>query len=178
MARVFSAIDIEDEEVLDELEHVRDRFDLGFNPVPREQIHVTLQFFQDIDGEDLEQVKQAMKDVDTESFEAGARGVGAFPSSDYIRVIWAGIDSPEVFDLYREVSQHEVREDSDHEFKPHATLVRVKNLSSGKKRKLQKQFQEFEDHYFGDFTVDSVKLYESEMTDRGPEYRLIHRREL
>ncbi|MFB6208362.1 MAG: RNA 2',3'-cyclic phosphodiesterase [Candidatus Nanohaloarchaea archaeon] len=178
MARVFSAIDIENEDVLDELEHVRDRFDLGFSPVPRDKMHITLQFFEDLDEDQISRVKQAMEEIDTGSFKAEITGVGAFPSSDYIRVLWAGIESKKVFDLYREVSSHEVPENSEHEFKPHITLLRVKDLSPGKKRKLQKQLKEFEDHEFGSFDVDAVKLYESELGGNGPTYRLLHRREL
>ncbi len=179
MARVFSAIDIEGEELLEELEEVRDRLDLGFRPVEQEKMHVTLQFFQDIDEEEVEEVKKAMDRVSKKPFKAEVSGVGVFPSKDYIRVVWAGVEKNDLSDIHEQVSEHGVEEDNDHDFKPHVTLMRVESLSREEKRKLRKMLDEFEKHKFGELTVDSIRLYRSELEgENGAEHHMIHEKEL
>ncbi|MFB6147279.1 MAG: RNA 2',3'-cyclic phosphodiesterase, partial [Candidatus Nanohaloarchaea archaeon] len=104
MARVFSAIDVEDENLLQELAEVRDRLDLGFSTVPGEKMHITLQFFEDIDEDEIEEVKRAMDRIEIDPFEVELKGIGCFPSRDYIRVVWAGLENDrKVQEVYRQV---------------------------------------------------------------------------
>ncbi|MFB6147672.1 MAG: RNA 2',3'-cyclic phosphodiesterase, partial [Candidatus Nanohaloarchaea archaeon] len=130
--RVFSAVDIENGELLDELERVRDRLDLGFNTVPGKKMHITLQFFEDLDQAELEKVEEALESIQVEPFTAELAGVGAFPSRDYIRVVWAGAESEKLHDLHAEASRHGIPENNEHEFQPHVTLARVKEVTPGK----------------------------------------------
>lgn len=178
MARVFSAVDIENSEVLDELEHVRDSIDLGFNTVPAGKMHVTLQFFEEVDSRQIEEIKEAMDEVSVRPFNAEIAGLGAFPSRDYIRVVWAGAEAKELHQLYREVSSHSIDSNNDHDFTPHITLARVKNISPQKKKKLQKSLEEYSNHDFGTVKVDKVRLFESKLTGQGSKYELIHEAEL
>lgn len=178
MARVFSAVDITDEELLDELVLAQEQLDLGFNPVNREHIHVTLEFFEDIEKSEIEKLKQAINEVGLKSFSAEVNGLGAFPSLDYIRVVWAGFEGGKFHALRHQVGLHDVDHSNDHEFTPHATLVRVKDLSKKKKQKLQKIIREYEDHRFGEIEVNSVKLFKSELGPHGPEYTKLLEKEL
>jgi 2'-5' RNA ligase len=178
MARVFSAVDITDEELLDELVRAQDQLDLGFNPVDREHIHITLEFFEDIQESEIEELKESMKDVDVESFSAEVKGLGSFPSLDYIRVVWAGFEDGMFHALRHQVGLHGVDHSNDHEFTPHATLVRVKDLSKKKKQKLQKIIREYEDHRFGEIEVNSVKLFKSELGPHGPRYTKLFEKQL
>ena len=178
MARVFSAVDITDEDLLNELMHMQDQLDLGFNPINREHIHVTLEFFEDIEDSEIEELKKALKDVEVESFSAEVNGVGAFPSLNHIRVVWAGFKDGKFRALHHQVGLHEVDHSNDHEFTPHATLVRVKDLSSKKKQKLQKIIREYRNHDFGEINVKSVKLFKSELGPNGPEYTELFEKKL
>ncbi len=178
MARVFSAIDIEEPEVLKELEHVRDSIDLGFNTVPKEKMHITLQFFEDVNPEQLREIKEAMDCISVQPFPAEIRGLGVFPSKDYIRVIWAGVESESIHRLYHQVSGHGTESSNNHDFKPHITLARVKNLSPGKKKKLQKSLEEFSEHEFGNLKIDKTRLFESKVTGNNTRYNIIHEKEL
>lgn len=177
MARVFSAVDIEDEKMLDRLEQIREKLDLGFKPVSKRKMHITLEFFEDLDEEEIEEVKNAIDKIDLDSFRADVKGLGAFPSEDYIRVVWAGVEADEFEDLYRQVSDHDVESDNNHDFKPHITLMRVKNLSRDQKKKLQRTIREFRDHEFGKIEVSSVKLFESHLDGKNT-YKQLHKREL
>jgi 2'-5' RNA ligase len=173
MARVFSAVDIEDEEVLNKLEKIRDRLDLGFSPVKKENMHLTLKFFEEIEEQQIADVESAMSNVDVEPFKMELKGLGAFPSEDYIRVVWAGVNSHEVFNLHKQVKLHDVSSDNKHEFKPHITLLRVKDVSKQRKKKLKRVLGEHRDESFGKVNVNSLKLFESMKTGNGSKYRKI-----
>ena len=178
MARVFSAVDITSEELLNQLEDVQQRLDLGFKRVSREKMHITLEFFRDIDEEEVEQLKQAMREVKTEPFQVEIKGLGAFPSEDYIRVVWAGAENEKMHELFSEVSEHQLESSNDHDFKPHITLLRVENVPKEDKRKLRKMINEHQDDSFGRVTVREVKLFESRLTGKGSKYKLLHSEEL
>ena len=179
MARVFSAIDLESEELKDELERVRDRLDLGFRPVSKHRMHITLQFFRDVDTEEIIELKEAMDEAKKDSFSAEVKGVGCFPSRDHIRVTWAGFEDEEpIRELYTQLSQHSVQPDNTHRFKPHITLMRVKDINREEKKKLQRTVREFENHRFGKLEVNRVKLYRSELAEGGSKYTELHGKEL
>lgn len=178
MARVFSAVDITSEELLDQLESTRDLLDLGFKPVPGEKMHITLEFFEDINREEVDALKHAMNQISLDDFKLEVRGVGAFPSKDYIRVVWAGAENRKMHQLYSEVSDHSVESSNNHDFAPHITLMRVENVSKGDKRKLRKALDEHQEHRFGEATVDAVKLFESKLTGNGSNYNELYRKRL
>lgn len=173
MARVFSAVDIEKKEVLNRLEKIRDTLNIGFSPVKREKIHLTLEFFKDISEEEISEVESALSSINTAPFEMKVQGLGAFPSEDYIRVVWAGVNSSEIFNLQKQAKLHNISSDNKHEFKPHITLMRVKNTSKKRKKKLKRSLREHQDESFGTVTVDKVKVLESRMTGEGSKYREI-----
>lgn len=178
MARVFSAVDINDEEMLDELSRIQRKLDLGFKLVPPEKMHITLEFFKDIDQEEIEELKQAMKKIELEPFELEVEGIGAFPSKDYIRVVWAGAENSKMHELYEQVSNHSLESSNDHDFVPHITLMRVENVSSSDKRKLKRMISDHRQHRFGRTTVSKVELFESRLTGKGSEYRKLYSEQL
>ncbi|MFB6241298.1 MAG: RNA 2',3'-cyclic phosphodiesterase [Candidatus Nanosalina sp.] len=178
MARVFTAIDIEDDKILKELENVRDTIDLGFSQVPGEKMHVTLQFFEDIDREQIKKVEKTLDNIEVDPFGAEIRSVGAFPSEDYIRVVWAGMKFHEVFDLQKQAKVHDVPSENHDEFKPHITFLRVDDVSGKRKEKLQRSIQEFKEYSFGTVEVESVKIFESELKPSGSEYTVLSEHEL
>jgi len=170
MARIFSAIDIENEQVLEKLEQVRNRLDLGFKPVKKEKMHITLEFFKDVNQKKIQKIEKGLENIDTEPFNLKIKGLGAFPSEDYIRVIWAGAEHPQIYGLQEKASKHGVESSNDHEFKPHITLLRVENLSGKQKKKLEKAFKEHRNQEIGKIKVEKVKLFKSELGPEGTEY--------
>lgn len=178
MARVFSAVSIDESDVIDELIDVQDRLNLDFKPVEPEKLHITFQFFQDVNEDEIESLKAALENIELEPFKLEIKGVGAFPSEDYIRVVWAGAEDEKMQELKQAVSRHDVEDDNGNSFKPHVTLLRVENVSQDRKRKLQKTIREFQDHSFGTIRVDSVKLYESVLNSRGTVYKELYEKEL
>lgn len=158
--RAFTAVDVSGR-LADELLRVREAVDLGFSPVRKNQFHLTLQFFEDVNEEEIEQISHAARKVETGGFQAEVEGLGSFPSKEHIRVVWAGVSGSRIFELKEQVSCHEVEEDNEHDFHPHITLLRVNGIQPETKRKLQRSLEEFKNHDFGNLEVNSVKLYES-----------------
>lgn len=173
MTRVFTAVEIEDEEILDELEYIRNTLDIDFRTVTREKLHITLEFFKDLNEDEIEHLIKHLQETNLEGFNARIEGVGAFPSKDYIRVVWAGAEAEEFKKLHENASSHELESDNTHEFHPHITLFRVDNVSRKRKKKLRKGLQEYKGYFFGKFKVNSVKVYESRLSEDGSEYRLL-----
>ena len=178
MARIFSAIDIEDEETLEKLKHIRDKLDLEFNPIETGKMHITLQFFKDLNEEEIKEVKKGLENIDTQPFTAKISELGTLPSEDYIRVIWAGIEHPKIYEIQEKASKHDVESNDEHEFKPHITLLRVENTSKKEKKKVQKTIDQYRSTEIGEIEVDKVKLFKSELTPNGAEYTQIAEKKL
>lgn len=159
--RGFSAIEVRGG-LADELLRVREAIDIGFSPVRKQDFHVTLQFFENLDRSDAERIAESAREADTRPFEAEVHGLGAFPSEEHIRVVWADVLGQDMLDLKNMVSGHGVEEDNSHEFHPHITLLRVSDAAPRQRRKLQRSLEEFEDHNFGTLNVDKLKVFESD----------------
>lgn len=177
MTRVFSAVEIESDDVLDELERVRDVLNHDFNTVSRKKMHITLEFFSDLQDAEVEEVRKAMASVNKERFEADVKGIGCFPSWNYIRVVWAGISSPHLHQLQEDISNHDIKS-RNRDFKPHITLFRVEDIDREVKQKLKRAMRDYDSHDFGKFEISKVKLYQSEMTPEGSNYHVIDSKEL
>lgn len=176
--RVFTAIDIQENNTLEELVKIRDRLNLGFNPVEKDKMHITFEFFKDLNTKELKKLKNHLKTVQNPKFELKIRNIGSFPSEDYIRVVWAGAESKEIFKLYNKVSNHPIDSTHNHDFKPHITLFRVSDITSQQKKKLQKQIEEYKHHDFGTITVQNFMLYESIMKENSTKYKEIEKYKL
>ncbi|MFB6159038.1 MAG: RNA 2',3'-cyclic phosphodiesterase [Candidatus Nanohalobium sp.] len=171
--RAFTAVDVEDDKLLKQLVEIREELNHGFNPVPREKMHLTLQFFQDLQEEDVDELVSAMKDVSTGPFSADVKGVGVFPSRRNVRVVWAGVKSDELHELKRQVSDHRVDADNRYDFKPHITLARVNRISRSDRKSFRKGLERRENSFFGELSVEKVKLFESVQTGDGTSYRVL-----
>lgn len=171
--RVFTAIDIEEKEALKELEKIRNRLNLGFNPVKTEKMHITLEFFQNLDKDETNSLKNHLDNLKFKKFDLKIKNIGCFPSKDYIRVVWAGIESKDIYDLYNLASNHSLESDNQHDFHPHVTLFRVNKINRNRKKKLQKQIEEHENHFFHTLEVSKIKLFESNFEDGETVYNVL-----
>jgi 2'-5' RNA ligase len=169
--RAFTAVDIENREMLRKLEEIQKQLDYGFNLVSKEKMHITLQFFQDVNKEEVEKIIEAMEKVDQAPFQVRIQGAGVFPSREHIRVVWAGVDSDKIFDLKNQASQHPVESSNNHEFHPHITLARVRSISPRKKGNFLRTLEGMENKSIGDLEIHSFKLFESVRTGNGTHYR-------
>ena len=143
------------------------------------QAHVTLTLLGDTEPDRVERVERAVEtavaDADAEPFTAEVGGLGVFPSTDYVRVVWVGIrtGAAELTRLHEAIESETAAlgfEPDDHEFTPHVTLARMTD-ARGKERVTE--LVEKRDPTIGSFEVSEVRLTESRLTDDGPRYETI-----
>ncbi len=175
MTRAFTAIPLPQQQT-EKLQQIQEQ--IPGKKVRPEKMHITFEFFQDIDEEEIAGIKTFLESLETEPFSTKIQGLGAFPSKNYIRVLWAGIESPEINELFRKASSHDVESDNDHEFRPHVTLSRVNNLMKTEKKDVHQMLQNYSDKTFGTFQASEIILFESEMTSEGAKYRELYRKDL
>ncbi len=176
--RSFIAVDLPDE-VLARLVRFIDRTSKGtkgFSWVTGEKIHLTLRFLGAIEETVLKSVSERLNPVVSAQTPLAlqVRGVGFFPSVQRPRIVWAGLEGE--IDTLRLLQGKieavleglEVHPREDREFKAHLTLARVKDFrtATGVARILQST----KEAEFGDFVVNSLFLYKSDLTPKGSRY--------
>jgi 2'-5' RNA ligase len=140
--------------------------------VEPENLHFTLKFLGEVTDQKVKDVTAKLKEICSAftPFSALLRGVGVFPSLNYIKVIWIGVESEEFFTLSKLVDSGmgKLGFKQERNIIPHLTVGRVK--APGNKSRFKEQVQALKDVEIGEMTVTSVKLKKSELTRRGPIY--------
>lgn len=172
MPRAFTAIDIP-QDLAENLSEIQGALDIG-RPVDSEKMHITFEFFEELTRGEINSLETHLQNLEFEPFEIELTGLGVFPSESYIRVIWAGVESEKISKLYEKSSNHSIKSDNNHEFRPHVTLARVNDVRRGDKKRIHETLERYSDTSFGSFMAENLKLYESELGSEGSEYTEIH----
>jgi 2'-5' RNA ligase len=143
--------------------------------VSPEKIHLTLKFFGNIDESKTEPIVKSIEGpIRTVSpFSIKVRGVGAFPHFKNPRVIWMGlVDGKEVLISLQKILETEFEkigfEQEERPFHPHLTLGRMK--SNRGRDELAERMEKYREEEFGDFLVEKVILFKSDLRPSGPIY--------
>jgi 2'-5' RNA ligase len=182
--RLFVSVDLPDE-LTDAVRAVQERFEGvdGLNFTDPTQAHLTLKFLGEVDPDRTDELVAALEtavaDAGVDPFEATVGGLGAFPSEEYIRVVWLGVRADGGAERLARLADAVEREttalgfdERDHAFTPHVTLARMDH--AGGKALVQRVLADA-DPDVGSVTVDEVRLTESRLTDDGPEYTTVER---
>lgn len=175
--RTFIAVEL-DEAIRNELARVQARLKYSGADVKWVEpgnIHLTLKFLGEVSEEKAKDVAAALTSVAQgfRPFEITIKDLGIFPKPDFPRVVWAGVENgcEKASDLARQVEdsmeklgfQRELRP-----FSPHLTIGRVrspKNKEALKEKivadKIEKRLAQ---------NIDSLILFRSELTSKGPIY--------
>ncbi|UCC22118.1 MAG: RNA 2',3'-cyclic phosphodiesterase [Planctomycetota bacterium] len=181
--RCFIAIDINDEvraALADLQEELGERADVKKGDVKwvrPESVHLTLKFLGEVKDARLMEVCNIVEEVcgRHKSFELDIEQVGCFGGRS-ARVVWvgtgAGGDSlKQLAEGLEEPLAAAGWPKEGREFAGHLTICRVKKSSAGVK--LAKASEEYKDFKAGMITVDSVSVYQSELTPKGPIYTVL-----
>jgi 2'-5' RNA ligase len=140
-----------------------------------EQIHLTLKFFGNIEASKVEPITSSVEGLTqtTPSFPLIVQGIGAFPHLKNPRVIWIGLfDTKEIlipFQKELDVQFEKIGfQAEDRSFHPHLTLGRMK--SSRGKEELATRMEKHREVEFGEFQVEKVILFKSDLRPAGPIY--------
>lgn len=172
MIRTFIAVELP-ERFLPEIEHIGAMLNApGIKLVEPKNVHITLKFLGDINERDIESVISALSQVKCRPFEARIKGVGVFPKPAYIKVVWLG-GQGNFDELHNEVERvlSPFKFEKDHQFSPHATLARVKQLRD--KVSLFENLKKLENIDLGTMTVESISLKKSTLRPEGPIYETL-----
>lgn len=176
--RLFIAINIPDNLKQNLVEFQKNFKDFDIKFVEKPNFHFNLKFLGEVSDSDVEKVKSAIADVagKFEKFKIKIQGLGAFPSYNYIRVIWLGatVGNQELIGLHKmfDDSLKDISEPEKREIKPHLTLGRVR---TGRNRDdLVLVLRKFENIEIGEFEATEIKLFRSFLSPKGPEYEIIH----
>ncbi len=139
--------------------------------VREETQHLTLAFLGEQPEANVDSVTPALTKVlkKIPAFEARLHGSGFFPNPRHARVGWIGLQPEENFvtlaQTVREVvEQHGVTLDGG-EFKPHLTLMRIRD--PWPPASIELYTKTLRDYDSAPFTVDSVTLFSSQLSPKG-----------
>ncbi|MDD5111188.1 MAG: RNA 2',3'-cyclic phosphodiesterase [Candidatus Altiarchaeota archaeon] len=148
----------------------------GLKLVECENIHLTLKFLGETDETKAQQAVQEMKFIESfGKFTIRLKGIGAFPNTRRINVVWAGVeDGKDFIRLHDELDARlsKIGFAKDQNFHPHFTLARAKALQNP--GALGEYLQKSNDIEFGQYAVDAVLMMESRLTSKGPIYSIYH----
>jgi len=186
--RLFVAIDIDEsiQEALGRLQReLQESVDIKKSDVKwvrPDLMHLTLKFLGEVKDVRIAEVCDIVAAAVSrhERFELDVAKVGCFGGSS-ARVLWVGMGEKNdcLASLQKDIEQGLAGAGwpaEQRKFAGHLTLCRIRNAKAG--RKLARLTEDYEDLYLGSVPVDSVCLYQSQLTEAGPIYTVLSRTEL
>ena len=176
LIRAFLALDIDNETILKRVTGIQKlMLETGadLKTVKIQNVHVTIRFLGKIRHSMLDSICEEMKKVQFSPFNLKITGIGAFPSINYPRVVWAGITDgrdriKKIFDQLEPLLCQLGFNSDKKGFKSHITIARVK---TGKNKKQLSEFISKNAKYdFGNIEIECLKLKKSDLTPNGPVY--------
>ena len=177
MIRSFLAIEVP-VPVLKRIEKIQEDLkssDPDVRWVSPDKIHLTLKFFGNIEESQTDSIMSAIaKPVQsTQPFQVKVRGTGAFPNPKNPRVLWVGLtEGKEALIFLQKQLEGSLEKNGfqpeDRSFNPHLTLGRVK--SGRGKGALAAKIEKYKEEEFGEFQVEGVILFKSDLKPSGPVY--------
>lgn len=153
----------------------------GVKWVKPENFHVTAKFFGNIDEEKMIPLIQEVVEKNIKGVEPvllSCQGVGAFPTWQRPRVLWAGLkgESASLIQLQKSLDEGFSKigfSKEDREFKMHLTMGRL--TGRPKYASWMGTLEKMRDSVFGQVGIDHLTLYKSQLTKQGPIYTPLNR---
>ena len=169
--RLFVALDLPDS-LRDALRPLLQERIPGAKWVSPETLHLTLRFLGECSEEICLALRSGLQKIASLPFSLALNGVGAFPSVQRPRVLWAGLDSgPEIYTLQKQIeslagSLGIAPETSP--FSPHLTLARLKYPAPAETARFLLKFRGLNG---APFEIKEFHLYSSRLSPKGAEHR-------
>lgn len=165
--RVFVAVDVNDENVVDHIMRIQDAVRVAGKPVESHNLHFTLRFLGEMSPHTTGDISDALAKVRFEPFDVLLQGVGVF-GGRRPRILWVGTDDAGGKQLSRLAcainDSLRFLDKPDRPFRPHLTILRVKNNCN------IPDIGSRQDSVWGVQRVDRFKLKSSVLSRAGPEY--------
>ena len=145
----------------------------GAKWVAPEQFHLTLRFIGAVEGALLDEIAEALGDVEAPAFRLALDGVGHFPPRGAPRVLWAGVNDGAALGRLHERIEARLRQlgvaPDRRRFAPHVTLARLKQAPLARVRDYLALNGAFATE---DFPVTAFQLYSSHLGAAGAVHRV------
>lgn len=166
MHRLFVAVDLPSD-IREELATIC--FGLpGARWVPTDQLHLTLRFIGEVDGNLFKDINEMLSSVTAEPFTMRLKGIGHFPPRKRPRVLWVGIEANDsLLRLRGKIESALVRgglEPEGRKYSPHITIARLKDTPAVKVGNFIAANGLFASP---SFSVQKFLLYSSKLTAKG-----------
>lgn len=187
MNRLFISVDLSIA-VVERLTRLQDEIvtrlggheDLALRRVDPANIHVTLKFLGEVHDDLINEIEMRLDRLVKPlfPFEVHCRGLGAFPSTENARIVWAGLDEKgaEVMELLRQAIQQDLDalgfEAESRPYKPHVTLGRIRGSAEPDLTELYKGLDDLD---FGSSYIRDLVLNASSLHADGPRYTVLNR---
>ena len=162
--------------ILSELKYVA----FGAKVEPIDNIHITLKFLGNTDEKRIQIINTILNGIahSYSCFPVEFNEFGFFPYAKYARICWLGMKEPSgvLLQIQKDLEDQLLSQGfakENREFKPHFTLVRIKNPATGVK--LAEKIKEFSEIKFELMTVKYFALYESILKPQGAEYSCVNK---
>ena len=162
------------------VEMVQSTIDLTFEDIKwvyGKNLHLTLAFLGNVNQSKIDELKKELQNVNLgQPFNTVLNHTGIFPNPQEPRVFWLGMEKGKnrLIEIVKQI--HSILNKLDlpvdeNEFIPHVTIGRLKNKVNTAKI----DTNSYINAVFSPtrFLVDSIHLYESEMTENGVRYTTI-----
>lgn len=179
--RAFIAIELSEEirEILAQAESHLKYSGADVKWVEKGNIHLTLKFLGEIDEKKLQQVVTSLEIVakGASPFEISIKDLGAFPTMEYPRVIWVGLDkgSEEAKALAQRIDEELSKMGFAKESRPftaHLTIGRVRSPKN--KEKLREKMLNYRLPTTDYRLIKHITLFQSALTPKGAIYTKLH----
>jgi len=175
--RLFIGVDVS-AEIRDRLADVQQILNRkGIKVVEKENIHFTLKFLGEVEDRRVEVIKDSLSRIEADVFKLHVRGIGFFPPSGSIRVIWAGVEEGknEMENIAKKIEDclKKLGFKREKNFVAHATIARVKRITSDERKRILEEIKPYSNKDFGWMDVTDFRLKKSTLTQKGPIYSAI-----
>ncbi len=148
---------------------------------PEKNLHLTLKFLGDVHTWEISSLQQMIRNTANQarSFSTNVNRLGAFPSVNNPRVIWAGLpETSELIQLARAIEEGSRKlgyEPEEKPFTPHLTLGRVRpEITRQEQNILSNSLRTVSSTTIPPIQIVSVTLFQSILKPGGAEYIPLH----
>ena len=152
------------------------------NWIPADRFHLTFLFLGDVREKELPELQNICRDLaeNTKLVNVSIAHLGYFPQPKNPKVLWVGLQEKEriLKELHTKLCQKCQQigiNTPDHQFLPHVTLARFRNLKGTKA--FQNAVKSYRGKTFGSWNINRIELIESRLSQDGPEYKTIKQNE-
>ncbi len=178
LVRAFLAIDLPDS-LRNEIGKIQGRLRpqvSGIRWTRPESIHLTLKFFGDISGDEIETLSRLIENTagGVSPFSLGLGALGAFPGARRPRVLWVGLggDVEALVKLQQKIERDLETcgfKSESRPYKPHLTMGRFRD--PGKSSGLERALENIKDVYRAEsILAEGLTLFKSDLTPGGALY--------